>query len=286
MKRSIAAFIPGLLLAISVFAADVSVPRQTIAGSTLSLKTSGTGDATIVVIGPGHIVSKRIALGKPLELTADDIADAGRYILILLSSDAEIDKSFVVMPAKPAHVSFVAHPSRAPVAIKNGISGTAYAFDAYDNLVSESLPVDFKLSGNRMPTLEREVVSKNGVAAVSIDSPQREGPVTFQAATGGVIATRIVRVVADEPCTLRIHAEPVGKGIRAQTEPVKDCSGNLVPDGTLVTFTAWDSQGRSTVDASVKKGIAQVNLPAKGEVTVSAASGVALGNTVRLQANP
>ena len=286
MKSYTASLFAGLLLTISVFAADVTVPRQTIAGSRVFMETSGAGDATFIVVGPGHIVSKKVALGKPLELSGDDLADAGRYTLILLSSDAEVDKSFIVVPAKPAHLSFVAHPSRAPVAQANGISGAVYAFDAYNNLVSELFPVDFRLSGNQTNTLQRQVVSRNGVAAVSMDSPQHEGSVTFQASMDGVIATRIVRVVADEPCTLRIHAEPTSKGIRVQTDPVKDCSGNLVPDGTLVTFTEWDAQGRSTVDASVKKGIAQAIMPARGEVRISAAAGVALGNAVTLKANP
>jgi hypothetical protein len=268
------------------FAADLTVPQQAIAGGTVVVQTSGTGNATAVIVGPSHIVSKKVTLGQPLELSGDDLADAGRYMVILTNGGTEISKSFSVLPAKPARLGFVAHPSRAPVSQKDGITGSVYAFDAYNNLVLEPLTVDFKLSEKPGQTLDRRVVSKNGVAAVAMDSPSREGAVEFQAVAGGVLATRVVRVVADEPCTLRIHAEPQGGGVKVQTDPVKDCSGNLVPDGTLVTFTEWDVQGRSTVDASVKKGIAQVNLPAKGEVRISAASGVALGNEVKLRSIP
>lgn len=267
----------------NVIAADFTLPRESVAGEKLSIETSGSGDATILVIGPGRIVSSKIVLNKPFELSGEDIADAGRYLVILSAGDAEVSKSFIASPGKPAHLSFVAHPSRAPVAQKNEITGTVYLFDVYSNLIPSSMAVDFKLSGAKAGTLERQVESRNGVAAVSMDSPRLEGSLTFEAASGDVHATRIVRVVADEPCTLQIHGMPANKGVRVQTDPVKDCSGNPVPDGTLVTFTAWDAQGRSTVDTSVKKGIATVELPASGEVRVSAASGVALGKEIRLR---
>lgn len=262
---------------------DFTLPHESVAGETLSIETSGSGNANILVVGPGHIVSRQIVLGKPFELTGEDIADAGHYLVILSAGDAEVSKSFIVSPAKPAHLSFVAHPSRAPVAQKNEITGTVYAFDAYNNLIPTSMTVNFRLSGSKAGTLERQVESRNGVAAVSMDSPRLEGSLSFQAATGEVHATRIVRVVADEPCTLQIHGMPASKGVKVQTDPVKDCSGNPVPDGTLVTFTAWDAQGRSTVDASVKKGIATVELPTSGKVRVSAASGVALGKEIQLR---
>lgn len=268
-------------------AADMTVPQRAVTGDKISIETSGNGEATAVLIAPSHIVSKPVVLGKALEFAGDDLADAGQYTLLLTSNDGEIAKNFVVSPGSPAHLSFVTHPSRAPVAQKAGITGAVYVFDAYNNLISKSLIVNFKLSGAQAGTVERQVSSRNGVASVSLDSPAREGPVKFEATTGGVQTTRMVRVVADEPCTLEIRAEPLNKGrIRVQTAPVKDCSGNLVPDGTVVTFTGWDEQGRSTVDVSVKKGIAQVDLPARGEMRISAASGVALGKQIRLRATP
>ena len=268
-------------------AADMTVPQRAVAGDKISIETSGNGEATAVLIAPSHIVSKPVVLGKALEFAGDDLADAGQYTLVLMGDSGEIAKSFVVSPGSPAHLSFVTHPSRAPVAQKAGITGAVYVFDAYNNLISKSLVVNFKLSGTQAGTVERQVSSRNGVASVSLDSPAREGPDKFEAATDGVQTTRMVRVVADEPCTLEIRAEPLNKGrIRVQTAPVKDCSGNLVPDGTVVTFTGWDEQGRSTVDVSVKKGIAQVDLPARGEIRISAASGVALGKEIRLRATP
>jgi len=66
-----------------------------------------------------------------------------------------------------------------------------------------------------------------------------------------------------------------------ETDPIRDCSGNLVPDGTIVTFIQNDKTGKSTVDARIKKGVARAVLPAVPGTTISVASGVVLGNEVR-----
>ena len=67
-----------------------------------------------------------------------------------------------------------------------------------------------------------------------------------------------------------------------ETEPVRDCAGNPVPDGTIITFTAKAGDDTDTVDAPLKKGIAKAQLIAKGPVVISAASGVVMGNELRI----
>jgi hypothetical protein len=62
---------------------------------------------------------------------------------------------------------------------------------------------------------------------------------------------------------------------------VRDCSGNAVPDGTIVTFTETYGDAQSTVDVPLKRGVAKVVLPAHRGATISVASGVVLGNQVR-----
>lgn len=286
MRRSFVLLAFSLLIgAAAGFAADVTVPEQAVAGGKLSLATSGSGEATVIVAGPSSILKRKVQLGQAIELEGDDVASAGRYTVILESGDGNASKNFFVVAAKPAHLSFIAHPSRAPVSQRDGIRGSVYAFDSDNNLVTQPIAVTFKVTGNQKGAVQKQSVSKNGVASVALDSPQREGAVQFQATAGNVTATRVVRVVADEPCAIRIHAEMQDKGLQVETDPVKDCSGNLVPDGTVVTFTEFDDQGRSTVDANVKKGIARAILPAQGDVRISAASGVALGNEVRLRTN-
>jgi len=79
------------------------------------------------------------------------------------------------------------------------------------------------------------------------------GPIQLIASVGDLNVRRVVRQVASDPCNLRIKAQRTAKGIVVETEPVRDCSGNAVPDGTIVTFTKTDGAGKSTVDAPINK---------------------------------
>jgi hypothetical protein len=67
-----------------------------------------------------------------------------------------------------------------------------------------------------------------------------------------------------------------------ETEPVRDCAGNPVPDGTIVSFTAKDGDEISTVDAPIKQDVARARIKANGSVVISAASGVVMGNELRV----
>ena len=86
--------------------------------------------------------------------------------------------------------------------------------------------------------------------------------------------------------SLRIKGQRTSKGIVVETEPVRDCSGNPVPDGTIVTFTASSENTKSSVDAPIKRGIARAQMEASGAATISAASGVVMGNDLRIGAQP
>ncbi|PYV46629.1 MAG: hypothetical protein DMG94_09150 [Acidobacteria bacterium] len=67
-----------------------------------------------------------------------------------------------------------------------------------------------------------------------------------------------------------------------ETDPVKDCSGNSVPDGTVVSFTKMDAAGKATVDVPIKRGIAKVELPIQGQAKITVASGVVTGNELEV----
>jgi hypothetical protein len=124
-------------------------------------------------------------------------------------------------------------------------------------------------------------MTKNGVAWVRSSSARKAGAAQFVAKVGDVTVNRVVQQVASNPCEngLRMHVSGrKNNRIIVQTDPVHDCTGNPVPDGTIVTFIETDSTGRSVVDARIKKGIATAELPASQKARISVASGVALGN--------
>jgi hypothetical protein len=267
----------GCSMALCASAAEVHVPAQVTAGNAVTVSTSGSGEGTLIVAGPGSVWKDKVTLGSDVTVNGSETAYAGRYVVALEAKNGNASAEFFVVAAKPASIAFLAQPSRVPVARPDVISGTAF--------VMSPTPVKFELAVPGTAALTRTATSNDGVAWVRMDSGKRDGAAQFVAslaASGGDIATkRVVQQVASEPCNLRIHAQPDKNGIMVQTDPVRDCSGNAVPDGTIVTFTQMDASGKSTVDARVKQGVAKAELPGARKATISVASGVAVGNELR-----
>ena len=80
-----------------------------------------------------------------------------------------------------------------------------------------------------------------------------------------------------------MNAQQAGQQVQLQTEPVRDCSGNAIPDGTIVTFTETYAGGQSTVDVPLKRDVAEVKLPLHRGAKFTVASGVVLGNQIGWQ---
>ena len=263
-------------MSVACCAADLNVPSTVTAGNGLSISTSGSGEETLYVSGPATAIKKKIQLGQAIELTSDDLKNAGHYTVALSNGESA---SFLVVAGPVGSIAFLARPSRVPADTPNVISGTAFVFDKYQNLVTQPAPVKFELTVAGQ-TVSRDVTSKDGVAYTKLDSSKKEGPAQFVASSGSASTRRVVQEVASDPCNIRMRAEGNKSGIMVQTDPIHDCAGNPVPDGTIVTFTATGPQGKSTVDARIKRGIAQAELPASDNATISVASGVVVGNEI------
>jgi len=190
--------------------------------------------------------------------------------------------SLDITPAKVADASFLARPSRLPVGLRDGITGTAYLFDSYNNLVTTTTAVSFNLATPNGAAQNRTVQTKYGAAWIAMDSSPKEGAARFIARAGDVSSARIIGQVPGDPCSLRMIARQDGKKVALETEPVKDCSGNAVPDGTIVTFTETYDGGQSTVDVPLKRGVAKIEMPATPGANISVASGVVLGNQIHV----
>ena len=278
--------IVGVLSAAGAHAVELQVPKQVTAGSGFSIPTSGTGSATFYLVGPGHSAKRQVKLGSAIEVAEDEVRTSGRYIGTLCSSGGCESADFFVVAANPAHLSLLVHPSRVRVATNNAMSAVAFVFDKFHNLVLQPVPVEFHVSVKDTAAFSKSVTASNGVAWLHLNSARKEGPAQVIASIPSESEKRVVQQVASDACNLRIRAARKGKFIAVETEPVRDCSGNSVPDGTVVTFTKLDASGKTTVDAPVKRGVAKVDMPAQGEATISVASGVALGNEVRIGGRP
>lgn len=259
---------------------SMNLPKQVEAGSALSIQTAGSGKAVLYIVGVGQVLRQEVQLGETASIAAGDLHNAGHYVAVLVG-DSTADGAFDVTPASQvSNVSFLAKPSRLPVNLRAGISGAVYVFDAYWNLITTPTPVSFELSGASGVTQTRTVVTRNGNAWTQMDSAAKEGAADFVARVGGTSSTRVIQQVPGDPCGLRMSARASGQKIQLQTDPLRDCSGNAVPDGTIVTFTEVYDSRQSTVDVPLKHGIAQAELPAYNGAKISAATGVVLGNEI------
>ncbi|PYY14757.1 MAG: hypothetical protein DMG61_08800 [Acidobacteria bacterium] len=234
------------------------------------------------VVGPGTAIKRQIKLGDEVQLKGEELRNSGYYQIEIKGGDTDVSKDLYVAPAAAEKINFLARPSRVPVGQPKVIAGTAFVFDQYENLVMVPTPVTFELSVPGAPAKMERFTTKNGVAYLQTGSGSKAGPGQFTVRVGENSVRRVVEETASEPCNLRFKLHKEKDGLIAETDPVRDCSGNAVPDGTIVTFiSAEPGKGRSTVDARVKKGIARAVLPPVPGATISVASGVVLGNEVR-----
>lgn len=260
----------------------LNLPRTIEAGTAFSIQSTGSGKATLYIVGLGQVLKREVQLGETIPFPAGSLYSAGHYVAVFTGESSTSESgSFEVVPAKPADLTFLARPSRLPVGLHSGITGAAYVFDAYNNLIDKPASVSFELSSPAGATQKRTVETKNGAAWTEMDSTAQQGADKFVARVGDVSSMRIVGQVPGDPCTLKMTARLSGQQVELQTEPVKDCSGNAVPDGTIVTFTESYEGAQSTVDVPLKRGIAEVKMPARPGARISVASGVVLGNEIR-----
>jgi hypothetical protein len=269
------------MLACRANAAELHAPAVVEAGQAFSIHVEGAGHATFYLIGPDHVVKRTVNLGSDLQIQPGEVQAAGHYRLILCDQSCT-STSFEVKAAQPAHLSFFLHPSRVPVSSRDSIEATAFVFDPYFNLVLTPAVVDFRVTPASGAAFSRQAAARNGVTWMRMDSTPREGPVKVTAVLGKVEEARVVQQVAAEACGLHVKAAETGNIAILETDPVRDCSGNALPDGTIVSFTKTDREGRSTVDVPIKKSVAKAQFSMSGPAQISVACGVVLGNEVAL----
>lgn len=284
MRGRFTLFLAGLVLAalpLALAQVGLRVPRTVEAGSTFSIQSTGSGEAFLYIVGPGQVLRRNIQLGETTSFAPGDLHNAGHYLAVLVAASSKENGAFDVTAAQPAELSFLAKPSRLPVDVRDGISGVVYVFDTFQNLVLAPTPVSFQLSGVAGAEQMRTAITHNGVAWTKMNSAAKEGAGQFTARAGSASGTRVIQQVPGDPCALRMSARPSGQRLLVQTDPVRDCNGNVVPDGTIVTFTETYNGDESTVDVPLKQGVARAEMPAYSGARISVATGVVLGNAIR-----
>ncbi len=272
-------------LAATCLAQDIRVPASSVAGSVVTISTTGSGKAVFYLTGPGIAHKNEVELGQDIGIESQYLQNAGIY-LILICTDTCRSGNFYVSAARPATLTFLVHPSRVPVAQQNAISGVVFAFDQFRNLVISPETVNFQLNAGSSSLFAHSDRTRDGVAWFRTTSGKSAAPVQVIASLDNLEARRAIQQVASDPCNLRITGQRTKKGIIVETEPVHDCAGNAVPDGTIVSFTASGPDGKSTVDAPIKQGVARAQIAGSKAAIVSVASGIVMGNELRIGAQP
>jgi hypothetical protein len=259
------------------------LPKIVEAGSAFSIPTTGEGKAVLYIAGPTQVLRRNVQLGQPIHFAPGELCNAGYYVAVLKGKSVNTQSEFDVVAAhQPAALSFLAKPSRLPVNQPDGISGVVYVFDAFRNLVLAPTQVSFQLAGISGAPQSRSALTREGVAWVRMNSAPKAGAAQFRAGVGSVTESRVIQQVPGDPCKLRISGRQSGERILLETEPVRDCSGNPVPDGTIISFMENGHGTMSTVDVPLKKSVARTEMPVYNGAVISVASGVVLGNEIRL----
>ncbi len=243
-----------------------------------AFQRSGSGKATLYLVGPGHGDRSARCSSVRTSNSAPTICKMPATTRLVIGEDSA---TFFVTAGPVSSIAFLARPSRVPANTPNVISGTAFLFDKYQNLVLQPQPVKFELTVNGQ-TVEphRNLEGWGGLRQAGFLQERRSGAVRrlqrqrFCSARGAAGRVRSLQHPHDARSLTRTAS---WYGLI----PIHDCAGNPVPDGTIVTFTSIDSQGKSTVDARIKQGIAQAQLPASNDATISVASGVVVGNEIQ-----
>ena len=264
---------------------DLHLPESVTAGSAVSFSIPGSGQASLYLIGPDHASKRSAELGQEIVFRGDELQAAGRYVAVICSQSCR-SAAFFVVPAEVSGLSVLVHPSRVPASQRDAISGVAFPYDKFQNLVLSPVELNVRMSLGNSTLLSRSISAQDGVAWFRANSGTRAGALQIVLSANEISVRRVVQQVASEPCNLRIEAQRNARGIAVQTQPMRDCAGNPVQDGTIVSFTATGEKGKSTVDAPAKQGVARAQLMTSGAVAISAASGVVMGNEVKIEAQP
>jgi hypothetical protein len=281
MRASISNLLLFFSLGVAASAADLHPPAQVTAGVSFSMASSGTGQGTLYLVGPAHVSKRAVSLGESIAVDGSEVEHAGRYAAILCSDQCS-SANFYVHAADPNRLSLLVHPSRVQVSNPNVISAVALVWDAFHNLVLSPQMVKFTVNPTGHSSLSQARTTNNGIAWIRLTSAAKGGPAKLEASIGGTSEVRVVQQVASDACNLRIRASSQSNKLIVETDPVRDCSGNFVPEGTVVSFTMTDSAGKTTVDVPIKRGVAKIEMPTTGRARVTAASGVVTGNELDL----
>src|SRR5579864_9500080 len=87
----------------SARAAELRLPQDAVAGQPMTVGTSGSGDGTLYLVGPGQVIKHDVKLGSDVQIKGEEVRSAGKWIAILRSGAGPQSAVFWVKAAEPAN---------------------------------------------------------------------------------------------------------------------------------------------------------------------------------------
>src|ERR1700756_2464861 len=79
---------------------SLNLPKTIEAGKAFSIQSSGSGKATLYIVGLGQVLKRDLQLGESISFPAGSLYSAGRYVTVLARESAGAESgSFDVVPA-------------------------------------------------------------------------------------------------------------------------------------------------------------------------------------------
>ena len=198
-----------VLLLMRLFAIAAHAPDLQCAGNGhgwrgLSIPSTGSGSATLYVVGPGRAIKRNGATraGDPTQRRR--AAKCGRYTSRWTARQRDLLRD---RGARCSSIAFLARPSRVPADTPNVISGTAFVFDKYQNLVLQPQPVKFDLTVNGQTPAARKP-RRAAWPTPSWTLPRRKVRRSSWRRAVTASVRRVVQEVASDPCSIRMTAQP------------------------------------------------------------------------------
>jgi hypothetical protein len=258
----------------------ISAPASISAGESIPVTvgpvTSVDGTpVTLVVVGSyGPRVYEGVLAGGRVQFTipASDTMDSGVVDLLVAAEDAQASAQILVQPGPPVEPVTPLVGARSIVADGEHWSMTVVVpFDQFGNPVAEGTPVQIRAQhpGDRLEELVVPV--EHLLAWERIFSGTKAGRTTIAVQTGGAFGPDAnLEEVPGWPIPFSLSAEPGplpadGRHlVTLRTDTLRDRFGNVVPDGTLVTFVVQEGASglRRSLPGYTLGGIAEVPLQA------------------------
>jgi hypothetical protein len=281
----------GLLLSLMACGSEKAAPVM-LTGN-LSLKAPETikaGEAATITVGPvdapdgtpitlvlqgsyGPRLYKATFVNKQarFDLPAQDTRQAGTVNVLARAGNATGAASFTIQSGAPIGPLT---PLVGPRAVATGgvqwSMAVVIPFDTYGNPVANDTPIAFRALHPDGQLTETNPTVKNLVAWTRLYSTLKAGRTTVTVTSGAAYGPEATLLeVAGWPVSFKLSSDPEtlpadGRQLMTlRTAVIRDQYGNVLPDGTLVTFIVeTPNNERRTIPAYTLDGVAQVPLQA------------------------